>query len=695
MSGALDFSDTDWPRRVRSVLDRYGESLVRRVAGQVIRPRVGWSADDVREKLGHALTDPVPLDRALRGVSADGRRLLKIIALSRRPVWRLTDLTWASAAMGAAEGLDVVAELLGSAVVFPHLSDTDAPIETLDAWLARAAFAPLQVFAPPAISERCRAEDLNVELPPVEAGPLSPVEADGLEWLVRLSVLWQLLVAGPMRKTQVGGLFKRDLDRLRASAVLSGSPADALTAVADPPVLALVLGEAVGVVRSDEEQVVAGLLPANWGRELTAALIPLWAALTGQRAWDPLVGWAEPWPDGPSPFTAGVVLIATLADRSPGSWFAVDAIAEWAAARFPNVAAGWVEAFLLGVAHQLRLVEAAKVESGWAVRLSATGRGVAAGVAPAAAPLIEQTLLVQPNLEMIAYRQGLTPKLIGQLTKAADWKAVGMACTLTLSPTSVERALNAGGAVNDVLRLLERHSSRPVPDVVNESIRGWAGKRERLVIYPSAFLLEFRTASELNEALKAGLIEAAVTDRIGLVARESAIDYQQFRLVGTRDYRSPDERCVEADANGLILTIQEHRADLLAESELRQFAEPIGGDGLQYRLTPASLRDGRHRGYDARTLADWFARRVGQSVPAVVKLLHAGRDAPPVAVKSQLVMRVSTVEIADGLEQWPEARPLLGERLGPTAFTVDAEMMPALRQLLNELGCQLDVETAS
>ena len=64
---------------------------------------------------------------------------------------------------------------------------------------------------------------------------------------------------------------------------------------------------------------------------------------------------------------------------------------------------------LLGVLHQLGMAQAAKVESAWLVRLDLAGPAVADGAKPAPdRATVEQTLLVQPNLEIILFRQGLT-----------------------------------------------------------------------------------------------------------------------------------------------------------------------------------------------------------------------------------------------------------------------------------------------
>src|SRR5262249_61372880 len=81
---------------------------------------------------------------------------------------------------------------------------------SFDHWLGTAGSsgaAPLAVFSPPQIAARAMGVELG--LPDLAetadlAGPLSPVEADGLEWPLRLGVLWQQVAAAPLRRTQGG-----------------------------------------------------------------------------------------------------------------------------------------------------------------------------------------------------------------------------------------------------------------------------------------------------------------------------------------------------------------------------------------------------------------------------------------------------------------------------------------------------------
>ena len=119
-----------------------------------------------------------------------------------------------------------------------------------------------------------------------------------------------------------------------------------------------------------------------------------------------------------------------------------------------------VVTFLLGLAYQLRLVQATKRESGdWLVRLSPLGRWLLGlGELPPRSGLYPQTLLTQPNLEIVAYRQGLNPGLIVRLSRFAAWKSLGAACTLQLQPETVYRAWSRVRPSISILQTLEQHS---------------------------------------------------------------------------------------------------------------------------------------------------------------------------------------------------------------------------------------------
>jgi hypothetical protein len=214
------------------------------------------------------------------------------------------------------------------------------------------------------------------------------------------------------------------------------------------------------------------------------------------------------------------------------------------------------------------------------------------------------------------------------------------------------------------------------------------------MIYPAALLLEFRSAADLDRAVRQGQVERKITDRIGLIPSEDRINYGQFRLVGTRDYQAPEEMCVDIEDDGLTLAVNDNRSDLLLDSEVRRFAEPVGlaaaDERPRYRMTPATLQTARQQGVDPRGLDGWFRRRTGQPLPPAARLLLAGDDTPPLELHRVIALRVPTADVADGLMTWPETRGLIAERLSPTVLAVAADTVSQLRDKLAEIGVRVD-----
>jgi hypothetical protein len=680
--------------RAADALAKYATPLLREVAGRLFRPRNAWTPDEVRDKLLAALQDPVLIDRTLRALSTPARKVLRLVGMSRQPTWRVRGLLDLLQGLGHADGIVAIQELLAAGMMFPALPPRSVPVASFDNWLQQLTTQTLEAYVLPLAAGRARGEDLM--LPDLPAEPLGTAvvqEADGLEWPLRLAVLWQIVRTGPLRRTQQGGFFKRDLDRLRGQPLLAVAPAEAVGPVPDPDLLSLLFAVEENILLPEGEHITSGAFPEDWslGANVTAA--SLFAALPALPLWDPLAGWTDD-PTGSrwvGPLT--VLSLALLADKGD-NFVRVADVDSWAT-KMTGADDGAAQALLLGLLHQLRLVQVAKRKDEFLVRLSPLGRALVEGAKtlPSVSPGVEHTLIVQPNLEIVLFRQGLTPALIARLSRFAIWKTLGLACTLQLTAESVYHGLEEGETLADLVAIFERHGTRELSETVLGSLRSWASKRERVLVYPAAMLLEFRSPANLDRALQLGLVERKATDRIGLIATEDRINYGQFRLVGTRDYLAPEEMCVEIEEDGLTLTVNENRSDLLLDSEVRRFAEPLLPAGLderlRYRMTPDTLRTGRRQGVDARNLDAWFRRRTGDPLPAAARLLLSGEETPPLAIQNLVVLRTPTAEVADGIASWPETRGLIAERLSGTVLAVPAELVDRLRERLAAIGVQI------
>ncbi len=710
-----------WTLRAREALARYTEPLLRAVAAHLVKPRSAIPIDELADRCFATLTNPPVVDRRIKDQSDAARKLLTLVGLSRRPAWKVGHLLTLLAALGHSDGLAPVLELLQTGLLFPELSPHGPPLAQFECWLGSDGVIQARVFTLPAVAARARGEDLGLPTLPAEQSASPPRVADGLDWPLRLAVAWQLVDETPVRLTQTNTLFKRDLSRFQADAVLTAPAPDQLAPVADIGVLALFWAQAAGLLTDADNELKAAAIP--WANPLPQTLADLWAALLAVEACDPLQGYA-PSDTGLSP-TPSASFLALLLLVPVADWVDPQHLADWLWEHHPswpatlpkaehaNRGRGWVEAFLLGVAYPLRLLEVTSLQvaspksttlssdlgledlglATFKVRLSELGRNLLAnGSEPAPAPAFPQTLLVQPNAEVLAYRQGLTPALVAKLTRFAKWTTLGAACTLELTATRTYHGLESGLTLAGILQTLNQHGMKPVPPTVADLLRRWADKRDRITIYPAATLVEFQTPADLEAAIARGVVSVRVTDRIGLTDDGRDPDFKHLRLVGNRDYEARPLQCLTIADDGVTLGIDSAQSDLLLEAEIVRLAEPVLGDppGVRrFRLTPMSLKQAVSSGYTLNDLDTWFQARAGQLLPAAGRLFVVGPNLPAPTVARHLVVHVSSVELADGLVQWPATAGLLGQRIGPTAIVVEDEQLPRLREILGELGIEL------
>jgi len=713
-----------WNEQLRQTLHSYEEGLLRQVADKLCKPRNHWPVGELIDRCLAAVSNPAVVDRRLKELDEPSRCLLSLIGHSRQPRWQVGNLVEMSIALGTRDGLQPVRSLFEAGLLYPELAER-THLKQFDQWLAKDN--SLWAYVYPAAGNRSLALDSNLPKCPggqsLSGSAKERVhEADGLEWPLRLAVLWQQVAGCPLRRTQQRDFFKRDLERLRSDPLLAGPPADHLGELPDPGLLAVALALSQGLIQDKDGELLAGAFPPAWQEGLPALLASLWTALLHLDTWNVHHGWQPREIHGnpcPGAYLLALLLLVNLPQER---WARPDEVSQWVINRHPywrsaersnparsrapalprsNSPTEALSRFLLGLAYQLRFLQAAKGPHGdWLVRLSPMGRWIL-GMAdqPPSLTNYPQTLLVQPNLEILVYRQGLTPDLIGRLSRFATWKTLGAACTLQLEPDTVYRALESGDSFESIVQTLERHSMKPMPAPVVEALRTWSNKRDRISVYPAASLFEFASAADLQEAIARGLPAVRLGEKLAAVADESSIDFRHFRLVGTRDYVLPPEKCVEIEPDGVTLSIDLVRSDLLLETELARFAELVPGGDVngrrRYRLTPETVVAGREQGLNVSLLENWFWHRSGQPLTSAARLLLTGPESPPAELRHQLVLHVASEEIADGLEQWPATRGLIQERLGPTAILVLEENVPALEERLQTLGIKLQVEEDS
>lgn len=687
-----------WAEPVRAALARYDEALLRAVSAKLFKPRSQWPPDELVTRAIDTLANAPVIDRRLKELPPAGVQLLAAVGLSRHFDWPVGQLLALLGTLGHAEGLAPVLTLLDAGLMVPVLPEGDRPIRSWEDWLGTMPTAA-RVFVPPTVADRAVREGTGLpQLAGKKFDPKVTHAADGLEWLLRLGVLWQQLRAAPIRLTQATALFKRDLQRLQEDPLLAAPLPDAPAEVPDLGVLVMGLGMAAGLFVAEHGELRAGPFPPSWEAGLLPTIAELWAALPAVEHWDPQRGYylseqGEPFP------TVALPALLLLAAQPDGVWTHPADVAAYLYSRHPSWGAtladpsdegeSWVEAMFLGWALPLRLVEAAQDGEGWWVRLSPVGRHLlGGGPEPDLANPFARCLVVQPNGDVIAYRQGLTPALVEQLSRFGDWKMIGPACTLGLSAEGVYRGLESGLTAADVVTVLQQHSGHPVPANVLDLVRRWAGKRERISVHTAATLLEFSTAADLEVAAARGLVAQKLTDRIGLANGE--VDYKHFRLMGNRDYEAKPQRCVTFAPDGVTFAVDVAAADLLLEAELARLAEPVAGDGTQrrFRITPTTAKAVRDQGLTLGELDQWSVSRSGGPLAASARLLLVGSGGMTGELRQRLVLTLPSEAVTDGVCQWPETADLLEDRLGPTAVAVPPENADELLTRLAAVGVE-------
>ena len=595
-------------------------------------------------------------------------------------------------------GPESVAGLVESGLVFPEIPP-GAKLRNFEIWLAQNP----TVFVPPNVPQRLQAETLPADLTPVAAsGPT--LEADGLEWLLRLAVAHQILQGGPVRRTQTRDFFKRDLDRVRGETLLGAPPSDALDALPDADLFTVALALAVGMFQESDGEVRTTGFPASWSAGLVRTLGELWSALPNVADWGPVRGWEIR--DRPvQPFGSTWLYALTALGAMPAEdWVLADEIEKRIASRHPYFAdakdpsSSGVTRFLLAIAFPMRLVQATKTPTGYAVRLSPLGRQVLhLGGAEVALPTFPKALLVQPNLEILAYRQGLTTELIPQIGGFATWKTIGAALHTLQLPSrraSTRRALEGGrDAGKGIVRADAgplRHEAdaaggaRCSPDLVEQARSDHA--------LSVGGPLRVRDAGRSRRGAEPGPAGGpadrsagggAAGERRRLQALPPDRDPRLFAAAGALR-RGRGGRRVLDRRPGPVRSAARNRT-----AAVRGGVDAFGAAGEEALQDDRRISCGAARqqaGMSWAVLEAWFEQRTGMPGSPAARFLFGATDVPPLEFRRQIVLHVAAAETADGILQWPGTQTYVQGRLGPTALVIAEHDVEPLAAVLRDLG---------
>ena len=751
----------------RLALKSSGRELLGSIARNLAIPNIHDAPDKIVESIDLHLADFDRLRRIEADLSAEARFAAGLFALTETSVWPEPAYRSVLLALGSHYG-EIYAELAGLGIVARIDHQTIYFYDKSLAGVPKSGYAEYQngvwdsrrrIVAHPFVLNAIRpirpAGSIATMAPPATRSVRQVREADGLEPILRLSAVWQRVDAEPPKKTQGGVLFQRDRKRFEEDPTLTSPPADEIEPIVDPARFWLDAARSIELIVDEPDG--DRLLPARyefWEENAVhlPRLIPL-RKLTPT----PLAADAKPDPDAWFPRLA---ILFWLESLNEDEWTTIDDLARTLTSAWPDwrdlippradgadrseaknkhtsksktaesksktkrkidgqkrgevdYGITYLQSLLLGESYQLGMIRAAEESPSGSrvVQLTPLGRYVLTlGPSPEPRRGFDQFLVVQPNFEMIAYRQGLTPRLIGDLGRFARWIRLGAAIELKLTAESIYLGLESGLTATEIERRLATHSGRPIPPGVSAAIATWASRRDRLTYHPAATLLEFAATEDLENALVAwrstgNPVPERVGDRLLLVEEESSIPYHLFRQIGSRDYRKPAEACIDVETDGVTLSLDLARTDLLIDAELRKIADPVastddpaGGRRTRFRVTPRSIARAFADGLYDDQIDAWFQRRAGRRPTAAVRLLlYAARRDPSddrrrgLTASIRYVLTAPRADLIDGLLQHPATRDHLGERLGDSSIVVPKNAIEPLRAALDELDIDLDI----
>jgi Helicase conserved C-terminal domain len=707
------------------------------------------------EEITEFLDRPAAVKGLLERLSTPARIALSVFALSEATSLPLGGLVHGLRILGAGPSdLASVVRLLELGLLAVEAEVTRGPISDFATAFELAGVDRFLLRVHPAVRHAARTTQPDHKLAASGRSIAQVREVDGMQPILALAALWQRVASEPLRRTQQNTLYKRDLERLASDSVLAAPIYDALAPLPDASTFWLALAQRVGLVLTDPaaDRLIAA--PADFWDE-NALHLPQMIAT----AWLGLETWLESGltPPGDAipalPYLRVAALLA-LSTLGESEWIAVEDLADHFSALSPAWDQSWLTSqpprpvhfsrrdgraavgsaapecprgsgllttLLCGAAHTLGLVKAAEERGSGrrVVQLAPLGRYVLAlGPTPPPRPLFEQFLFVQPNFQVIAYRQGLTPQSAGALARFAWFSQIGAALELALTRESIVQGLSGGLTSESILQTLARHSQRPVPPNVIDAVTRWASRRERVVYYDSASLVEFASGADRDTALAfwphaGGAEPVIVGERFLLVEDEGTVPFDRLRLTSTRDYRRPPQICVTVEQDGVTLALDPTTADLLVDAELARFAELLhspqsarvqvrsqanshapSSPTRRYVVTAESLARGLKSGVNPLQLAAWFTERTGGGIPPAVGLLlaAAGPRRVRLSARRTFVLNLGSAELLDGLMQHPATRRFVGERLGPVTAVVPDDHLPALKKALHELGFSFEVD---
>ena len=403
-----------------------------------------------------------------------------------------------------------------------------------------------------------------------------------------------------------------------------------------------------------------------------------------------------------------LLVAQVLAEQPPDAWFTLEAFVNtirrvdenflfvcerWRAiaANVPDASAAWRDRawqnhekrliywMIQSLLANFTMVELA--DDGNLFRVSALGR-YALGVGPAPEDTDDSArdaLVVQPDFEVIAYLDRCPADLRRRLDLFCERLRGGPVSTYRLTQESVYRGVRSGVSTEEFIRILESHSSRPVPTNVRDQFGTWDRKVAAIAIHRHCRVLEYLSEAHAVQAASGDTALRHLGGRFCIT--QNGDSPAELRI----DYRKAPPPCV-VQKEGLGLHVPWTKADLFVRRRLEDLGKvKMNGSGdLEFELCKTSARRDVDWGLLAAQLETLVEGPLAARYRAALRAWN-GDVLPPSALTATLV-RFDDAEACEAALELPDVAGHVEGRLGLYTLVVRKGGLTAIKRALKSFG---------
>ncbi|MGI6458594.1 MAG: helicase-associated domain-containing protein [Candidatus Hydrogenedentales bacterium] len=289
-------------------------------------------------------------------------------------------------------------------------------------------------------------------------------------------------------------------------------------------------------------------------------------------------------------------------------------------------------------------------------------------------------LVVQPDFEIIAYLDRCPPDLRRKLDLFCERVRGGMATTYRLTQESVYHGIRAGFAIDRLIRLLRRSSTKALPSNVLTQFEVWKTKLSAITIRRSCQVLEYVSAAQAREGASTLTGSKRLSDRFFRLTDAGPED------AAVVDYTLALPPALE-QGEGLHLHASWEDANLFLRSRLEEIGhvESAGpARGMTVSLNRASVKNEE----DAALLVAQIEALSKHPLAARYRLaLRAwAGEAGEAHSKTAIIVRLEDPETCEAILEIPRIEKYVEGRLGLYALVVRQGSLVAFKRVLREHG---------